>query len=284
MTLFDRPKYLRQRWGDYSLDFKLFFVWEFSLFTLIPLSWSGVFDKLSNIIFYGSASVWLALLVLIAFINRAATNWKWPGISALGAVGVLLGGVLMAAFLFVFLHGLLPVRHNTAPSVAFALSIVVFNLLSSANLVQSTTVEFARACLDDANVPKRVTADDKPVDPGWMRALRCAFQVISILVWVEAMAFFYVHEHFVDEGTLHPTETRTQYVNEHGTSVYFTDVQMRIHSLLERIMMIGISSMIAGGLVLHFVIGVPMFSNMPASRGLFGRSDDSRSDLDRAES
>jgi hypothetical protein len=277
MVLFDRPNYLPQRWGEFSLDYKLFFICEISLFAAIIFAQSGIFDPLSDTVYYGAAGGALALLILIAIIHRVAKHWRWGGVSARGVARTLFGGVLMAAFLVVFAHGLLPVRHKTAPMLAFAASIVVFNLLSSLNLVQRTRAEFERFCSHGSAIPEKTTEDTKSegsTDLPWMRALRGAFTALFILVWIEAMTFFYVHERFVDEGTRQPTATRTQYVNEHGTFVYFTDDQMRIHNMLETSMMVGIPGIIFGGFVLHFVVGVPMFNNLRASRGLFRRSDD----------
>jgi hypothetical protein len=208
--------------------------------------------------------------------HRARRNWRWRNISVLAAMGAMFGGILMGAFLVVFIHGL-PVNHRTAPMIAFAVSIVVFNILSSIKLVQSTEVEFEDFCVKEVEVLRgaagRTASDDNVVDPRWMRMVRGAFSVLFILIWIEAMAFFYVHERFVDSGTPQPTPTRTQYVNEHGTFVYFTDDEMRVHNLLETIMMIGIPGIILSGFVLHFIVGVPVFSNMPPSRGLFGRSN-----------
>lgn len=277
MALFDRPQFTRTQWSDYSLDYKLFFVWEGSLFAAIIFSRPGTFDGLSDAAFYGPALGWLAILSLTAVRNRTARNWRWPGLSPSDAAKALLVGALMAAFLVVFMHDLLPVRHQTAPMIAFAVSIGVFNVLSSLKLVQIRQDEFERYCVENGSVSTGARSDseaDKPIDPLWKRALRGAFSALFILIWLEAMAFFYFHQRFVEEGTQQPTATRTHSVNEHGTFVYLTDDQAQLDSLLQTLMMIGIPTILLSGLALHFVVGVPLFGNMPASRGLFGVSDD----------
>jgi Na+/melibiose symporter-like transporter len=277
VALFDRPQFTRRQWSDYSLDYKLFFVWEVSLFAAILPSQSGAFDALSDAVLYGLALGWLAILSLIAIRNRIAENWRWPGLSASSAAYALLVGVLMVIFLFIFMHDLLPMGRHAAPMIAFAVSIGVFNILSSLKLVQNTQEEFERYRVTDESAPAHVTSDsedDKPIDPLWKRVARGAYFALFILIWLEGMAFFYFHERFVDQGAREPSMTRTHSVNEHGTLVYLTDDQAELNGLLETLMMIGIPAIILSGFALHFVVGVPLFNNMPASRGLFGTSDD----------
>lgn len=124
MSIFDRPKYSRAtQWRDYSLDYKLFFIWEASLFAVIVLAQSGVFDALSDSVYYGSGLLYLLVLAFVAAMHRAKNNWRWRGVSTRAVAGAVLGSILMAAFLVVFVHGLVPVKHSTAPMIGFAVSL-----------------------------------------------------------------------------------------------------------------------------------------------------------------
>jgi hypothetical protein len=280
LPLFDAPRTENRRsWSDYSLDYKAFFIWEVSLLALMVLGTTGATKAIPVAVYAGALATWFVVLSGVVVTRRFRENWRWPGLSGRAWMGAGLSAVLAAIFFFVFSRGLLPVSRETAPMLLFALSIVVFGVLQSLDLVQFYEEDFKKHCADaDASpVPedgKGGEDDEDASDPKWKRVVRGCHRVLFMLVWLEGMGFFYLHQRYAQEGSRTPTATQTESFNEHGTLIYLTHDQMTINKILERGMMIGIPLVILGGFFLHFVVGVSMFSNMPKARGLFGKDPD----------
>lgn len=273
MPFFDAPRTTYPKsWSEYSLDFQIFYVWEISLFALIFLSGTGVLKLVPGSLFESALAVWFLVLLGASIHNRRQKDWRWRGMSGGDWLKASVGAVLMTVFLNVFSQGLLPLKSVTLPMFLFALSIVVFNILYVLRVVQFSEVDFLKSCGDNAVSPVAAdTSVDEPSDPAWKRTLRGAYSALFVLVWLEGMAFFYVHQRYEREGSRTPTATQTEFFNEHGRHIYVTHEQMTIDKTLMTITMIGIPGVILSGFLLHFVAGVPLFRNLPASRGLFGR-------------
>jgi hypothetical protein len=273
LPLFDAPRSGQRRsWSDYSFDYQVFFVWEASLMALMFLS--GIVQNIPTPVYEGALGVWFLLLSSVALVHRRRESWRWPGLSGRDLAGAGFGAVLMGLFLFVFSRGLLPLSRATAPMLLFALSIGVFSVLQGLRLVQLNEEDFKKNCADAVASPEPQEAEG-PSDPKWMRIVRACYMVLSVLIWLEAMGFFYVHQRYMHEGSRVPTATQTESFNEHGALIYLTHEKMTINNALLDGMMIGIPLAILGGLFLHFVIGVSIFSNMPKVRGLFGKDPES---------
>jgi hypothetical protein len=271
MPFFDAPSTnYPKRWSEYSLDFQIFYVWEISLFALIFLSGTGALKMVPAPLFEAVLALWFLVLLGVSIHNRRQKDWRWRGLSRSDWLKTGFGAALMIVFLYVFSQGLLPLKSLTLPMFLFALSIVVFNILTSLRVLQFSEIDFLQSCGDNIVSPVISDVAIVPSEPKWKRAVRGIYSVLFILVWLEGMAFFYVHQKYTHEGSRKPTATQTESVNEHGTLIYLTHEKMRINNALMTMMMVGIPGMIFGGLFLHFVAGVPMFRNMPASRGLFG--------------
>ena len=261
-------------WSDYSFDNKAFFAWAGGLMALIIIEGTGAFDDLAPSIYFGGLALALFAFVTISIKHRREHNWHWPGVNRSAWLKAGLTVALMAAFLYVFAQGLLPLNRQTIPMLLFGASIGVWNVLFVLRLVQSTNNDFEQNC-GESTAQREPKAPAMPSDPKWKRILRGAYSTIFLIVWVEGMAFFYIHERYVHEGSRRPTATQTESFNEHGTLIYITPEQMRLNSLLLTLMAIGIPTMIFSGFFLHYVIGVRMFLNMPPSRGIFGKSSES---------
>lgn len=270
MSFFGAPRgTYPKRWSEYSLDFQIVYIWQISLFALILLTTTGLLKIVPEELLEAALAVWFLILLGTSIYNRRRKDWRWRGLSRSDWIKSIFGTILMIVFLYVFSQGLLPLKSITLPMFLFALSIVVFNILASLRVVQYSEVDFLKSCGDALASPDFETGN--PTEPKWKRVVRQAYSVMFILVWLDAMAFFYVHQKYTHEGSLKPTATQTESFNEHGTLIYLTHDKMHINNILLSLMAIGIPSMILGGFFLHFVAGVPMFSNMPESRGLFGR-------------
>lgn len=271
MPFFDAPSTnYPKRWSEYSLDFQIFYVWEISLFALIFLSGTGALKMVPASLFEAALALWFLVLLGVSIHNRRQKDWRWRGLSRGDWLKVGIGAALMIVFLYVFSQGLFPLKSVTLPMFLFALSIVALNILYGLRVVQFSEIDFVQSCGDNVVSPADADFAAALSDPTWKRAVRGIYSVLFILVWLESMTFFYVHQKYTHEGSRRSTTTQTESVNEHGTLIYLTHDQMRINTALMTMMMVGIPGMIFGGFFLHFVAGVPMFRNMPASRGLFG--------------
>jgi hypothetical protein len=274
MPLFDAPQTrFPMRWSEFSSDYKLFYIWEVSLFALFFLNTTGIPNALPVSLYVAALFGWFAILLVAAIAQRRRANWHWPGLTLKGSLLALLVTAGMAIFLYVLDQGLLPLNRLGATMFLFALSIGVFNVLHSLRVVHLSDADFQRDCAD-SNVPIDSTLENEelePNDPTWKRVVRGIYVVAFVLIWLEGMAFFYVHERYVREGSPRPTPTQTESVNEHGTLVYLTHDEMQINNILSTVMMIGIPAIMLSGFLLHFIAGVRMFSNLPPSDGIFGR-------------
>ena len=273
MPFFDAPgKNFPRSWSEYSRDYQIFLTWEISLFALIFFSGTGVLKLIPALYLEGALGLWFLILLGLAIHNRRQRDWRWRGLTGGDWVKAGIGAALMIAFLYVFSQGLWPLKSITIPMFLFALSIVAFNILSSLKVVQHSEEDFAQSCGDIAPTPLASYDEaDDIYEPKWKRTVRGIYSILFILIWLEGVAFFYVHQRYTHEGSLKPTATQTESFNEHGTLVYLAHDQMQINNALLTMMMVGIPSLLLGGFILHFVVGVRMFSNMPETRGLFGR-------------
>lgn len=269
MPFFDAPRWpYPRRWSKQSLDYKLFFVWMATLFGLIVFSGSGLFANIPPALYGGGLAIYLLVLLSVSLVNRRRKGWRRPSLSSGDWLKAGLAAAAMGLFFFVFTRPLLPISPTTAPMLLFAASIVVFNMLIALRLAQFSESEFQAICAGMLDGSKR---DAAPREPNWKGRVRGIYGVLFILVWLESMAFFYFHQRFMHDGSLKPTPAQSESIVEHGTRIYLTHGQASADRVLMTAMMIGIPSILLSGFLLHFVAGIPMFRNLPASRGLFGR-------------
>jgi hypothetical protein len=273
MPLFDAPRSTYpKRWKDYSFDFKIFFIWQISLFALIFFSGTISLKMIPTLFLECLLGVWLLALLSASVLNRRQKNWHWPGLETGDWFKAAFGVLLMLVFLYVFSQGLLPLKSVTLPMFLFAASIVVFNVLTSLRVVQHSESDFLQNCGGGTVLqPTSSVAVMPPSDPLWKRSVRGAYSIFFVLIWLEAMLFFYVHQKYVHDGSRTPTATQTESFNEHGVRIYVTRDQMKTDNSLSTIMAVGIPGAILSGLILQFVFGVRLFSNMPERRGWFDR-------------
>ena len=146
MSWFDAPttQYPR-RWSEQSLDYRLFFIWEFSLMAGIFLGSGGLFEKIPAPLFYGGIAAGALVVVSLSIANRRRRNWHWPGITTADILKAIGGGVLMALFFYVFFR-YLPHSRAAVPMILFALSIAVINILVLLKLVQPSEAGFQSYC------------------------------------------------------------------------------------------------------------------------------------------
>jgi hypothetical protein len=271
MPLFDPPttQYPR-RWSEQSLDFRLFFIWEAALMATMILGSAGLFKNIPAAMFYGAIAAGAVVVISLSIANRRRQNWRWPGVTAGDVLKTIGAGALMALFFYVAFRNL-PQARSSVPMILFGAAIAAMNVLTMLKLVQPSEIDFQSHCHDPLSPPAIAVpaTPAEPAEPRWKRVVRGAYGVAFLAVWLEAMAFFYVHENYVRDGARHPTVTQTETINEHGTIVYLTPEQKHFDDMLQASMFTGIPAIMLGGLFSHFVLGVRMFNNWPARRGVF---------------
>ena len=101
------------------------------------------------------------------------------------------------------------------------------------------------------------------VDPLWQRVVRATYSAMFLIVWLGFVAFFYHSSAGFRDGSAVPTNTKTEPVTEHGKTVYVTRAEKALSDKLEIFAFVGIPSVIIGGFVLHFLVGIKLFPNTP---------------------
>jgi hypothetical protein len=101
-----------------------------------------------------------------------------------------------------------------------------------------------------------------PQEPFWKRAVRTAYGVAYHLLWLDAAAFLYFSGVAFRDGSPTPTSTQTDMLIISGRYVQH-GLKVLIDYLLV-VYLIGLMSLLVSGLILHFLLGVKLFPNMPA--------------------
>jgi hypothetical protein len=263
MSLFDDPgPSSRVRWRDASLDFKLLFVWAGAMFALIVATDFRASTGVSFQTEILAIAAFALSLISISLWYRTKMGWHWPGMTRVDVAITALCIAGMAIFYFVFFQPVKFIDQKTLPEILFVGGIVVYNLLGTTNWLQHTNAQFL-ACCRVATITEEESTPTTPIDPVWKRIIRGAFYIWFIVVWLEAMSFFYVHEHFLSTSTLVPTSTHTEQITEHGGTTYVTASEKSVDDLLKGGMAIGIPSVFALGFFFHLVLRIRIFSNLP---------------------
>lgn len=278
MGLFDNlKKPYPQRWADQALDYKLFFIWEASLMAAMVVGDTGVLNGIDERLLGGALGLWALGLLAVSRANRQRRGWHWGGWDSINTPRALLTTAVAGISLFVFAQGLFPLTVHTTPKFLFAASICVFGILYALDLVQNAEEDFEDHCGERPAVPVAANDDDKGADddePDWKRRARNLYEMVGLVGFVAVMAFFYFDQRLTSTGAHTAAPGHTQAIADHGTRVFLSLDQYRLETILQTIVTFGIPGYMAAGLLLHFVAGVPIFSNLRTFRGIFTRRDD----------
>eukprot|EP01030_Chromulinospumella_sphaerica_P026850 gene26850-27075_t len=174
----------------------------------------------------------------------------------------------MGLFAFAATPNFPPTRPGALPWYLAVAGIGLFGLLNTLKVVRRTRTEFeadvaaAKAPADAAIVTGLV---DKP-DADWRTWVGRVFSVVFLGVWLEALAFFFMFGRGMRDGSPVPTPTHSWPLTDHGRTVYLTMQDGQLIEILQRIMMVGIPGAMLLGVLLHFGLGVQLFSNLPTWR------------------
>ena len=192
MPFFDNPGTSPMvRWRDSSLDSKLFFVWQGAMMVLTIAAWNGLASRITFRTEAWAVAGFALCLIAVAVGYRAKMAWRWPGMAPVDIPKTTLVVVGMAIFVFVFFQPFKTVDGKSLPIILFVAGIVAFNILGATNVLQRSSAKFL-ACCQTTTVTIEQRQPLTPIDPAWKRALRGAYFVWCIPVWLEGMAFFYV--------------------------------------------------------------------------------------------
>jgi hypothetical protein len=209
------------------------------------------------------------LIVLVSRYYRKRRHWRWPGIKPKDVLYALGGIVLMTFFLYAATPLFPPNDGQNLPWYLFGLGIGVFNVLAAPNLVCSSEAEFASHCMiidqygRELEPEPVVEPSEEISEPKWKRIIQVTYTVTFMLVWICSVASVYSFGTAFKNGSPQPTATQTEPLEDHSKTVYVTPAEKRRIHALQLVSWIGIPTLIIGGLVLHFLVGVKLFTNVP---------------------
>ena len=96
--------------------------------------------------------------------------------------------------------------------------------------------------------------------------------LIFFAVWLEFLVFFYYSGTAFRDGSPAPTPAKSEAVTKHGKTVYVARDQKILWDWLESFAFTGIPSVIVGGFLLHFLVGVKLFPNAPSLREFLAKN------------
>lgn len=249
-----------RRWSEMALDFKLMFGLHGAV--MIMFAAGRALTIAAEITF---DAILIVAAVIIAVRHRQQRGWRWarPGpkqyLLAAGSVGATL--LFCAAVLPNF-----PADNpNVFPWYLALGQIGVFNTLCALRLARLAEQDFAADC-------GRVGADASPTsveaaEETWPRRIRLGYGVLFVAVWLEALAFFYVHGTTLRHGSQIAVEGMDRPITEHGATVYVAAGPWALDHALMIGMMTGIPAVLLLGAVLQYVVGIPALQVGPRPRG-----------------
>ena len=241
-----------------SYDFKLFFGFHAGMMVLMVLRFAARVGIVFEIVVVAGL---LVTGVVLSVRHRRKHDWHWPGAGWKDVLGALVCAALVLYFLGAVLPGTTVFNPNLFPWLAAGGGILLFGVLSALKVCHSTDGEFLSHCGANPQAePGLPPLPAKPQSPKWKRIVTGAFMVYFFAVWIAAVGFFWKFNAAFASGSKEPTATQTEKLTNHGHTVYITPERKRIVKLLERSMMFGIPSVFVIGALLHFVIGVNIFS------------------------
>jgi hypothetical protein len=105
----------------------------------------------------------------------------------------------------------------------------------------------------------------EPNVPQWKRVARVAYIIVFFLVWLDGVAAFLYFGRVFRGGSPVPTSTQIEPLRNHSQVVYIAHSQSVLVHLLLTVMGIGIPSVMVAAFILHYLLGVKLFANVPAS-------------------
>lgn len=254
-----------------SMDFRLMFVYHGSMMVMMM---AGVGLSLQLEIFI--TIVLVAVVVSISLRHRARFGWQWQGAKGkdvLNAIGI---AIFVAFFLF-SATPLFPIDSQILPWYLAGAGRGTFGILSALKVASGTETDFMLHCtvIDQhgQEIP-RLCEIPKPrvvevVEARWKKMARGTYFCAFMLAWIAGVLSFYVFGMSFKNGSPVPTATQTQPLQNHGKTVYVTAAEKQRIDQLQMASWLFLP-VILFGLVLHFIVGVKLYGNVPTLPEYFG--------------
>jgi hypothetical protein len=250
-------------WKEMSLDMRLMFGYHISMMVMMVGGGSLTVRQELTI----AASI-AALIVFVSRYHRQRKHWRWPGVKSLDVLYAVGGIVLISLFLYSATPLFPPNNGHIVPWYLAGLGIGLFSILQSLKVAYAAEAEFTSNCmiidqygreLEPVNEPSSVQRSD----PSWMRVTKVTYTVVFMLVWVCGVASFYFFGTAFKNGSPEPTATQTESLEDHGKTVYVTPSEKQRVHVLQLVSGVGVPLLLITGAILHFLVGVKLFSNTP---------------------
>ena len=98
------------------------------------------------------------------------------------------------------------------------------------------------------------------MEPRWHRTVRSIYTIAFVLVWLEAVGCFVSFLVLSRGASPVATPTLAAGIVDHGRVFYVAAWQKQLYDLLLAAMFIGIPSIMLAGFILHYLVGVRIFS------------------------
>jgi hypothetical protein len=201
-------------------------------------------------------SILVLVLVVALIASKVRSEWRWAGVSSKNVLGALAAVIFGAVFLYAATPLFPPTNPAALPWYLAGGGIVAFGVLSSLRFVDLAKRNEG-STLEDDTVPRAKS-------PPWQKAIRTAYFVVFLLVWLASVGFFYSFGISYKAGSPTPTATQAEPLENHGQTVFVTKEEKKRVDLLSYAMSIGIPAVLLGGAFLHFIVGVALFPNTPS--------------------
>lgn len=252
-----------KNWKEMSLDMRLMFGYHISMMVMMA---AGGFLTVRQ-----ELTVAASIVALTGFIShhyRLAKHWRWPGVKPLDVLYATGGVIFISLFLYSATPLFPPNNSHVVPWYLAGLGIGLFGILQSLKVVYSAEAEFISHCMTIDQYgrelePVHEASPTESNEPTWKRAAKGTYTAVFIVAWVCGVASFYFFGTAFKNGSSEPTATQTEPLEDHGKTAYVTQAEkQRIHAL-QRVSWVGVPTVLVGGVVLHFLVGVKLFPNTP---------------------
>ena len=249
------PDYPR-KWRDMSFDLRAMFGYHLCMMALFASGGAVSFPVEVAIV----VAVFSVVAVLVAG-NKVRKGWRrpatTPGNWLMSGLALLIGGVFLAAASPLFR----PTQPVAFPWYAAGFGIVLFNALAALRIMQNSNDDFL-ACCNNAKTSAIAPVVAPDGEPGWKKTARNVYSVAFMVAWLTFVAFFYEFGTTFKNGSPIPTADKTETLVDHGRVAYVSAQDKQTVSRLEDASMTGIPIVLGLGFLLHFGLGVRVFSNL----------------------
>ena len=241
-------------WSEMAIDFKLMFALHGAV--MIQFMFGGSLSIADEAAIQGTL---ISLAIILAAWHRRQAGWRWRRAGAkqyLSAASALV-------FVGLFLGAAVPMAPPTSPHMLpwymAGAQIGLFGALKALRIARGSEAEFQADCDPEQHLEE--LEDGNSPQPNWRLWARRIYSAAFMVIWLEFLAFLYHHGITFRGGVATPNAVMNTAMSDHGHTVYVTAAEFARDQTLMEIGMIGMFSVVISGLILHFILRVPVFGN-----------------------